>query len=190
MDRSKYNTFKDIEDSIWLKINNWKNQFLSLAGNEVLLKTVIQSILTYHMSVFALPKRLCKEIAILKSRFWWGYGRNEKKIQWRSWEKMGMAKTRGGLGFREVESFNRALLAKQPWRILTNPNSIAARLQKDKHHRQTEVLEAELGSRPSLIWQSLWGSIELLKEELLWRVGNGQNIQIWRVGLAICYTTR
>ncbi|KAF5450327.1 hypothetical protein F2P56_030688 [Juglans regia] len=178
--RSKYNTFRGIKDRIWLKISNWKNQFLSPAGKEVLLKAVIQAILTYHMSVFALPKRLCKEIAALMSRFWWSHGQNEKKIQWWSWKKMGLAKTSGGLGFRELESFNRALLAKQCWRILTNPNSIATKVLKDKYHRKTEVLEASLGRGPSLIWRSLMGSMELLNEGLVWRVGNGQNIQIWR----------
>ncbi|XP_040994280.1 uncharacterized protein LOC121240819 [Juglans microcarpa x Juglans regia] len=47
--RSKYNTFRGIKDKIWLKINNWKNQFLSPAEKEVLLKAVIQSISTFHM---------------------------------------------------------------------------------------------------------------------------------------------
>ncbi|KAF5458508.1 hypothetical protein F2P56_022531 [Juglans regia] len=69
--RSKYNTFRGIKDRIWLKINNWKNYFLSPAGKEVLLKAVVQAIPSYHMNVFALPKKLCKEIAVLMSKFWW-----------------------------------------------------------------------------------------------------------------------
>lgn len=39
--RPKYNTFRGIRDRIWLKIDNWKNQFLSPAGKEVLLNAVI-----------------------------------------------------------------------------------------------------------------------------------------------------
>lgn len=84
--RSKYNTFRGIEDKVWLKINNWKNQFLSPAGKEVLLKVVIQSIPsynipTYNMSVFSLPKRLCKELAVLIFKFWWGHKENDNKIK-------------------------------------------------------------------------------------------------------------
>ncbi|XP_042984282.1 uncharacterized protein LOC122313374 [Carya illinoinensis] len=141
--RSKYNTFRGIKDRVWLKLSNWKNQFLSPAGKEILLKAVVQAIPTYHMSVFLLPKRLCKEIA------------------------------------GELESFNKALLAKQVWRVLTNPSSVAARILKDKYFKNTSVLNAKLGAYPSMIWRSLRSSIELLKGGLVWRVGNGKSIKIW-----------
>lgn len=41
------------------------------------------------MKVFALPKRLCKEIVALMSRFWWGYGENEKEDTIKELEKDG-----------------------------------------------------------------------------------------------------
>lgn len=52
---SWYNTFRDIKDGVLEKINNWKNQFLSPFGKEILLKVVIQAIPNYHMNVFNLP---------------------------------------------------------------------------------------------------------------------------------------
>ncbi|KAF5482243.1 hypothetical protein F2P56_002830 [Juglans regia] len=176
--RSKYNTFRGIKDRIWLKINNWKNYFLSPAGKEVLLKAVVQAIPSYHMNVFALPKKLCKEIDVLMSKFWWGYKDNDKKINWMKWSRMGESKFYGGLGFRELESFNKALLAKQCWRALINPNSLAARVLKDKYHKHASVLEAKLGTNPSLIWRSLWASLELLRDGLVSRVGNGKRIRV------------
>ncbi|XP_041026997.1 uncharacterized protein LOC121267211 [Juglans microcarpa x Juglans regia] len=163
--KSKYDTFKGIKDRVWQRIHNWKNQFLSPAGKEVLLKAVIQSIPTYCMSVFALPKKLCKEIAAEMEKFWWSFKRNDKKIR--------------GLGFRELESFNKALLAKQCWRVLTNPESITTKVLHDKYFKSSGVLDAKLGRNPSLIWRSLWGALDLLKEGLVWRVGNGKSINIW-----------
>lgn len=65
-------------------INNWKNQFLSPVEKEVLLKAVIQFILTYHMSVFSLLKKLCKELAVVMAKLWWGHKENDKKIRWMS----------------------------------------------------------------------------------------------------------
>ncbi|XP_035551107.1 uncharacterized mitochondrial protein AtMg00310-like [Juglans regia] len=143
--RAYYDTFRGIKDTVWHKINSWENQFLFPTSKEVLLKAVIQSIPTYHMSVFRLPKRLCKEISSIMTRFWWGYNNNEKKIQWASWEKMGCAKMVGGHGFRKLESFNTTLLAKQCWRLVTKPDSIAAMVLKAKYYKNSDVLSSKLG---------------------------------------------
>lgn len=162
--RSCYNTFRGIKDRVWQRVNNWKNKFLSIAGKEILLKAVIQAISNYHMNVFGLPKKLCKEIAVVMAKFWWGYKDNDKRIQWKSWSKMGVPKVEGGLGFRELESFNSDLLAKQCWRLFTDPQSLAAKVLKNKYFRHSNLLHAKLGFRPSPIWKSLWGSMGLLKE--------------------------
>jgi hypothetical protein len=65
------------------------------------------------MSVFLLPKVLCKEINSLMKNFWRGQKDEEKKIHWLNWDKMGLSKAKGGMGFRDFKCFNKALLAKQ-----------------------------------------------------------------------------
>lgn len=53
---------------------------LSRTGKEVLIKVVAQSIPTYTMSMFQLPKSLCDDINALCTNFWWGQVGNERKI--------------------------------------------------------------------------------------------------------------
>jgi hypothetical protein len=96
-----------------------------------------------------------------------------------SWKKMGKGKEEGGLGFRDLELFNLALLAKQGWRLIQNPESLVARIMKAKYYPNTNFLDAEIGRNPSYAWRSIWNSKKLLKEGLIWRVGNGTNIKIW-----------
>lgn len=40
-------------------------------------------------------------------------------------------KANGGLGFRDLEKFNLAMLAKQDWKIITQPHCLFARVMKE-----------------------------------------------------------
>jgi hypothetical protein len=66
-----------------------------------------------------------------------------------SWAKLGKTKAHGGLGYRDLQNFNMALLAKQGWRLLQNPHSLVARIIKEKYHPGCSFMESELGNRPS-----------------------------------------
>jgi len=75
--------------------------------------------------------------------------------------------------------FNQALLAKQGWRIIQNPDYLTSQILKAKYYPTSSFLEAQVGSRASFIWRSICNAKELLSHGLLWRVGNGLSINIW-----------
>jgi hypothetical protein len=132
--RSKNQVFQFIQDKIWKKLKGWKEKNLSFAGRATLIKAVDQAIPTYIMSSFLLPKGLCDHMESQISRFWWGNNVDKRKIHWVNWKKTCKAKSKGGMGFKDMRAFNEALLAKQGWRLLTNPNSMIARLFKAKYY--------------------------------------------------------
>jgi ribonuclease HI len=177
--KSRMAAFKGIKDRVWKRMQDWKVKFLSQAGKEILLKSVIQAIPTYGMSVFLLPKTLCKEINSLMQKFWWDH-QDKSRVHWMSWKRMGLSKADGGLGFRDLRSFNLALLAKQAWRLWHCPNSFLAQIMEAKYYRGKNFLESKLGNRPSFAWRSIHGSCSLLKEGLIWRIGNGSRVRIWK----------
>jgi hypothetical protein len=177
--KSRIASFSSIKGRIWERINGWKEKFLSHAGKEVLMKAVLQAIPTYTMSVFKLPKSLSQGINSLFSKFWWGNKKNESKIAWMKWSKMGLAKHKGGLGYRDLEHFNTALLAKQGWRIMLNPDSLVAQVLKSKYFSKESFIMSRLGSNPSYVWRSIWGAKHLVQAGMRWRVGNGNSIKIW-----------
>ena len=51
----------------------------------------------------------------------------------------------GGLRLRDIKLSNLALLARQAWRVLTDPNSLSARILKAKYFATTEFLHVILG---------------------------------------------
>ena len=71
------------------------------------------------------------------------------------------------------------MLAKQAWRIMTNPNSLIARIYKAKYFSSSDILGAKLGCSPSYAWRSIYNSLEVIRKGIRWRVGNGKMIHIW-----------
>jgi hypothetical protein len=155
--------FQSIKERVGKKLSNWKVRFLSQAGNEILLKVVVQAIPTYGMSVFLLPTTLCKVVNRMMQQLWWGHMTNNSRIHWMSWERMDLAKSKGSLRFRDLPMFNKTLLAKQLWRIHQHLESLVARIFKAKYFSQGSVLEASLGLRPSYVWRSMLTAKDLLK---------------------------
>ncbi|XP_016649695.1 PREDICTED: uncharacterized protein LOC107881115 [Prunus mume] len=172
--------FGTVKDRIGKRISGWKEKLLSRAGKEVLIKAVLQAMPTYLMSCFWMPKGMCKELHGLMAKFWWFKSKNMRGIHWTKWETICVSKQIEGLGFRDLDAFNQALLAKQSWRLFFNCNSLAARIFKARYFPHCNFLEAGLGYRPSRIWSSLiWGK-DLLKAGLRWRVGNGEDIYVYQ----------
>jgi hypothetical protein len=131
------------------------------------------------MALFKLPRGLCQHITSLIRKFWWGSKKGERKAAWVSWESMAMPKYRGGLGFRDIEIFNLALLARQVWRIIEDPNSLSARVLKAVYFPDSDVLNAAVGSNPSQVWRSLCEGRDILKQGMIKRIGDGTTTHIW-----------
>jgi hypothetical protein len=62
MGKSKSGAFKYLKDKVWKKVLGWMEQFLSVGGKEILIKSVAQAVPTFSMSCFKLPRGLCEHI--------------------------------------------------------------------------------------------------------------------------------
>ncbi|KAH9685373.1 reverse transcriptase domain-containing protein [Citrus sinensis] len=178
--RNKMSFFKQVKLKVTSKISSWHHKLFSAGGKEILIKAVAQAVPAYAMSVFKLPKGLCVDIQKEIARFWWGTKKDKHGIHWARWDSMSKAKCRGGLGFRDLSSFNQALVAKQGWRLVRYPNSSMARVMKARYYKNYTFWNAKVGSNPSFIWRSiLWGS-QVIKKGVRWRIGDGKNVLVYK----------
>ena len=84
----------------------------------------------------------------------------------------------GGMGFRDIELFNLALLARQAWRVLQEPESLSTCILKSVYYPNGEFLEATLGARPSKIWRAIIDGKEVLAQGIIRRIGKGESTKI------------
>ncbi|KAL0386175.1 UNVERIFIED_CONTAM: putative mitochondrial protein [Sesamum radiatum] len=161
--RSRVALFQNIRDRMWNRIEGWHSKLLSQAGKGVLIKAVLQSLPTYAMSCFQLPRGFLRSLESLMADFWW-HSRGERRVHLVAWRQLCRSRATGGLGFRELREFNWALLAKQGWRVLTRPTSLLSQVLKAKYFPTSSFETAEMGSHPSLTWRGICGAKRLLEE--------------------------
>ncbi|KAL5574815.1 hypothetical protein UlMin_016514 [Ulmus minor] len=177
--KNKSNLFASIKDRVWNKLCGWKSKLLSAGGREILTKAIIQAIPTYSMNMFKLPISLIKELHRLCARFWWGGDISKQKMHWCTWEQLCVHKKNGGMGFRDLRLFNKAILAKQAWRIHTQPSSLVARVLQGFYFTSSSFLQVKKSNATSFVWRSiLWGR-ELFLQGARWKIGCGNDTYIY-----------
>ncbi|KAL5777266.1 hypothetical protein ACOSP7_010192 [Xanthoceras sorbifolium] len=65
------------------------------------------------------------------------------------------------------------MLAKQCWRLITNPSSLVARVLKSVYFPRGDYLHASIGSSASFVWRSLMWGRKLIEMESRWRIEDG-----------------
>lgn len=68
--RNKSSLLGFIKGKVRQRIQRWNGLMLSRGGKEVLLKTVVQAIPSFAMSIFLFPEGLIKVLESLINRFW------------------------------------------------------------------------------------------------------------------------
>ncbi|GMJ04189.1 hypothetical protein HRI_004088000 [Hibiscus trionum] len=177
--RNKREAFANLKDKTNTRVDCWSNRFLSMGGKEVFIKSVLQAIPIYAMQCFLFPLTLCTDLEAILNKFWWCNSGSKKGIHWSRWIDLCGSKEMGGMGFRNLAKFNIAILAKQGWSLLTNPDSLLSKVFRGHYYPNESFLHANLGSSPSYAWKSIWASRGLLEKGIGWIIGDGKSVNIW-----------
>ncbi|KAA3489989.1 reverse transcriptase [Gossypium australe] len=177
--RKKTWAFANFVDRFRKRVEGWSLCYLSIGGNEIFIKSVLQAIPLYVMQCFLMLKSLCQKLEGVMNKFWWTNNKTSKGIHWSRWEPLCKPKDASEMVFKNLVLFNKALLAKRVWRILTQPKCLLAKVLKACYHPYSDILSANIGSYPSFTWHSICSDRELIVKGMLWRVGNGTCINIW-----------
>src|SRR4051812_15617576 len=102
----------------------WRGKNLSIAGRVVLINAVLNAIPIYSLSFYKALSKVLNDIRSIQSNFLWSGGDLVKSIHWVSWDTVCKPREEGGLGVRNVEIMNVALISKWKWRILSEKEAV------------------------------------------------------------------
>ena len=120
-----------------------------------MLKAVAMAMPIYTMSCFRLNSKLCREISSKMVNYWWGEAEGKEKMHCIGWKKMTKDKEAGVLGFKDLQMFNKAILAKQVWKLITQPNLLVSKVLNEKYYSKQSLFNCKVPNNASWIWKSI-----------------------------------
>ncbi|GFY91065.1 hypothetical protein Acr_07g0012610 [Actinidia rufa] len=98
-------------------ISAWAGANLSYAGRTELIKSVLQGVECFWLSILPTPAGVQAKIIKLCRNFLWSGKCNKNKRPLVAWRDITPPKIEGGLGIRNSKAWNKALLSKTMWDI-------------------------------------------------------------------------
>lgn len=170
------------------RIKRWDVRSISMGGRITIIKYVLSVLLVYGLSMFPLLLRDRNLLISLQWNFLWGRRDGERKTSWINWKDLCRPLAEGGLNFKDLDSFNRALLSKWVWRFLTEENCLWKNIIISHHGippwARSGADSAGLGYRASGWWRKIFGIVEGDEGRWFWEglvrvLGNGMDTRFW-----------
>ena len=167
------------------KLAKWKQRHISFGGRVTLIQSVLTSIPIYFFSFFRVPKSVVDKLVRIQRRFLWGGGPDQNKIAWISWEAVCLPKKKGGLGIKDINNFNMALLGKWESNLRQHKGELWAKVLESKYGGWRGLAEVDRVGHKSIWWRDLQKALtsshqgQLIQKGMKWKVGSGDQIKFW-----------
>ncbi|KAK6143840.1 hypothetical protein DH2020_024188 [Rehmannia glutinosa] len=119
-ERLKVAHYEELIAKIREYISGWSASTLSYAGRTELIRSVVQGVECFWLSIFPIPNSVRDKIIQICRNFLWGTG-GKAHI---AWTTICLPKDEGGLGIRDLQAWNHSLLAKTLWNIHARKDSL------------------------------------------------------------------
>jgi hypothetical protein len=144
----------------------------------------------YFFSFYKAPTCVIKQLVKLQRNFLWGGGIDDRRVCWVKWDQICLPKEQGGLGVKDLTLFNKALLGKWKWRMLTEGDAVWAELLRSRYgHLPTNLVAGNTLSydvKSSLWWRDIIGldfgdNENWFMSNTGCSVGDGKAIGFWKM---------
>ncbi|KAL5541544.1 hypothetical protein UlMin_009254 [Ulmus minor] len=164
---SDFNFLVELLDS---KLAGWKAHVLSKAKK-----------LTIINSTTKIPASICAKLDARIRSFWWGFSSNGRRsICLKAWDALCRPNSCGGIGFRKMADFNRALLSKWGWNLISGTISFCLDILRSRYLLRENFLDATVKPTHSPFWKAILACRDVLNLGACYLVGDGRSIDPWK----------
>ncbi|KAJ4758872.1 RNA-directed DNA polymerase (reverse transcriptase)-related family protein [Rhynchospora pubera] len=155
------------------KLQGWSGNMLSYGGKVTLINSVLSSLVLYMLAFHSIPKGVLKNIDKIRSNFLWHAG-DKKRYHLVKWRVVCQPKKMGGLGIKDLQLMNDALLCKWGWKFRDSTytgwwKDIVKIKYSNNNNRQ----------KWSPFWKSLKRLEQVVNAQCRYTVGDGRGVKFW-----------
>jgi hypothetical protein len=179
--KDRTSAYNFVFDKFKSKLSTYKADKLSHAARLALIKSVFASIPVYYMSNILFTKKFTAKLNAIIRTFWWTGIREEassKALCLRAWKDICAPKNEGGLGIRNIQAMNQALIVMAAWRIVDEPNDLLHAVLKSKYFYDSSIWRPNPNVPKSAFWASILKVLPILKAHCFYQITQGC-ISIW-----------
>ncbi|QHO17517.1 Putative ribonuclease H protein [Arachis hypogaea] len=180
-------TWKPIIDKVEQKLSLWKAKVLNKSGKLVLIKSVLNSLPIYYLSLYKMPKAVADKLITLQRNFMWCKENGNSGIPMVKWELVQAPKKVGGLGVGDAMLRNTALLFKWWWRFSKEDCPLWKKIVCSCNKLNPNVM---LATQPLQVKGGPWRDIcqlnikeprirDKMVSGLAMEIGNGMQTRFW-----------
>ncbi|KAM0042735.1 putative RNA-directed DNA polymerase [Helianthus debilis subsp. tardiflorus] len=179
-------SWKSIFDIFEARLALWKVPLVSLGGRVTIVKSVLESLPNYFLSLFKAPVSVTKGLESIIKKFLWGGGSSESKMYWVAWNRVTTPVSKGGIGLSRLKDTNIALLSKWIWRFRNEGSALWKEVISSIHGGTRSWSSVPINKYSGGVWKGIVSEIEKTKiggvpliNNIKGLVGNGLSIRFW-----------
>ncbi|KAL9241040.1 hypothetical protein vseg_015199 [Gypsophila vaccaria] len=134
----------------------------SYAGRLVLVNAVLTSLHSYWASLFVLPKGILAKIEAICRNFLWDNGPDYRKTPLVAWNTVCQPKAEGGLGIRNLELSNVAMIGRLVDWVAQKKDSLWVRWVYTNYIKKQEWSDYHPSTSSSWVWRKICAVKQLL----------------------------
>ncbi|XP_060972340.1 uncharacterized protein LOC133038266 [Cannabis sativa] len=144
-----------LAEKMTARIKVWSSRNLSFAGRVVLINSVLMAIHSYWCQVMILPKKVVSNIEAICRNFLWNAKAEYHGPGAIAWDFICQPKVAGGIGFKDIGSWNKAAMGKYIWAIANKEDSLWMRWINSVYLHNGDWWAYETSSQTSWYWRCL-----------------------------------